>query len=100
MEDRLLVEEWECLESPKYSTLSARRLVDKFIAHPHLEQLDMQKSVQQHIHYLGASFPKNPLAASSLQVAFEALQSEVEALREENRALRAENERLIERRAE
>ena len=82
------------LEPPRYNELTPKQLLDKFIAYPHLEQLD----VQHHIHYLDSRFPKSPLGAPpgpvGLQAAHEALKVDLEALRVENRALVAENERL------
>jgi len=80
---------WQ-LEPPRLRELSPKQLVDKFIAYPHLEQLD----VQHHIHYLDSTFPKNPFGPVALQAAHDALKAEVEALRTENERLRAENERL------
>lgn len=82
-------DEWE-LEPPKYNELTAKQLIDKFVAHPHLEQLD----VQHHIHYLDSKFPKSPLGPVGLQASHDALRAELEALRDENRALAAENEAL------
>jgi hypothetical protein len=82
--------EW-VLEPPKYNELSAKQLVDKFMAYPHLEMFD----VQHHIHYLDSTFPKSPLGPIALQgTSFDALKEEVEALRADNRALRAENRAL------
>ena len=78
------------LEPPRYSELTPKQLLDKFMTHPHLEQLD----VQHHIHYLDSRFPKSPLGPVGLQAAHGALKVELEALRVENRALVAENERL------
>ena len=82
------------LDPPRYNELTPKQLLNKFIAYPHLEQLD----VQHHIHYLDSRFPKSPLGAPlgpvGLQAAHDALKVELEALRVENRALVAENERL------
>lgn len=82
-------DEWE-LEPPKYNALTAKQLIDKFVAHPHLEQLD----VQHHICYLDSKFPKSPLGPVGLQASHDALKAEMEALRDENRALAAENAAL------
>ena len=86
---RLASDEWE-LEPPKYNELTAKQLLDKFVAHPHLEQLD----AQHHTRYLDSRFPKSPLGPVGLQASHDALKAEMEALREENRALAAENEAL------